>query len=46
MRIGVLGTGLVGSTIGSKLIERGHEVMMGSRTRDNDKAVVWARKAG
>jgi 8-hydroxy-5-deazaflavin:NADPH oxidoreductase len=46
MRIGVLGTGMVGSTIGSKLVERGHEVMMGSRTRDNDKAVAWARKAG
>ena len=46
MRIGVLGTGVVGSTIASKLVERGHEVMMGSRTRDNDKAVAWCRKAG
>jgi 8-hydroxy-5-deazaflavin:NADPH oxidoreductase len=46
MRIGVFGTGVVGSTIASKLVERGHEVMMGSRTRDNDKAVAWTRKAG
>jgi 8-hydroxy-5-deazaflavin:NADPH oxidoreductase len=46
MRIGVLGTGMVGNTIATKLVEGGHEVMMGSRTRDNDKAVGWARKAG
>lgn len=31
-KIAVLGTGNVGDTIGSKLIELGHEVMMGSRT--------------
>jgi 8-hydroxy-5-deazaflavin:NADPH oxidoreductase len=35
MKIGVLGTGVVGSTIASKLIVLGHEVMMGSRTADN-----------
>jgi predicted dinucleotide-binding enzyme len=46
MRIGVLGTGMVGNTIATRLVEGGHEVMMGSRTRDNDKAVGWARKAG
>lgn len=31
MQIAVLGTGNVGDTIGSKLIELGHAVMMGSR---------------
>lgn len=41
MKIAVLGTGTVGATIGSKLIELGHEVMMGSRTRDNEKAKAW-----
>ena len=46
MRIGVLGTGNVGSTIGSRLIRAGHEVRMGSRTRDNAKAVAWATSQG
>jgi len=30
MRVGVLGTGMVGDAIASKLIALGHEVMMGS----------------
>jgi predicted dinucleotide-binding enzyme len=38
MKIGVLGTGVVGQTIASKLKELGHEVMIGSRTADNEKA--------
>jgi predicted dinucleotide-binding enzyme len=41
MNIAVLGTGSVGSTIGSKLIELGHNVMMGSRTANNEKALAW-----
>ncbi len=46
MKIGILGTGMVGETIATKLVELGHEVMMGSRTADNEKAVAWAEKAG
>lgn len=46
MRIGVLGTGGVGETIAGKLIELEHEVMMGSRSASNEKAVAWVRKAG
>ncbi len=42
MKIGVLGTGMVGTTIGSKLIQLGHEVKMGSRTATNEKAKAWA----
>ena len=38
MKIAVLGTGMVGETIGSKLIELGHQVMIGSRTADIEKA--------
>lgn len=41
MKIGVLGTGMVGNTIASKLLELGHEVMMGSRTNNNEKALKW-----
>jgi predicted dinucleotide-binding enzyme len=46
MRIGILGTGVVGATIGSRLIGLGHEVMMGSRTATNEKATQWASAAG
>ena len=46
MKIGVLGTGMVGNTIASKLVTLGHEVMMGSRAAGNDKAVAWAKGAG
>jgi predicted dinucleotide-binding enzyme len=46
MRIGVLGTGVVGRTIGSKLVQLGHEVTMGSRSADNESATAWASEAG
>jgi hypothetical protein len=46
MRIGIIGTGTVGRTLGSKLVTRGHEVMLGSRTRDNAKAAEWVATAG
>ena|SRR6476620_3735916 len=44
MKIAVLGTGMVGDTIGSRLIELGHEVKMGSRTADNEKAKAFVAK--
>ncbi len=44
MKIAVFGTGNVGDTIGSKLIEAGHAVMMGSRTADNEKAKAFVDK--
>jgi 8-hydroxy-5-deazaflavin:NADPH oxidoreductase len=46
MRIGVLGTGMVGRAIAGKLVELGHEVTMGSRQAGNEKAVEWASEAG
>lgn len=46
MRIGVFGTGVVGQTVGSKLVELGHEVMLGSRDAANDKALAWKDRAG
>jgi len=46
MRIAVLGTGVVGRTIGTKLVGLGHDVRMGSRTADNERAAAWARDAG
>ena len=44
MRIGVLGTGMVGRTIAGALAERGHDVRVGSRTA-GDHAVVFADAA-
>jgi predicted dinucleotide-binding enzyme len=46
MRIGVLGTGMVGSTIGTKLVGLDHEVMMGSREAGGEKAQAWVGEAG
>jgi predicted dinucleotide-binding enzyme len=45
MRVGVLGTGVVGQGQASKLVSLGHEVMMGSRTAGNEKAVAWVAGA-
>lgn len=44
MQIGVLGSGITGQTIGSKLLELGHEVMLGSRDEANPPAVAWAKE--
>jgi predicted dinucleotide-binding enzyme len=41
MRIGMLGTGIVGRTLGSGLIGAGHEVTMGSRSATNPMAMEW-----
>ena len=46
MKIGVLGTGMVGEAIGTKLVQLGHEVKMGSRTANNDKAAAWVKQNG
>ena len=46
MKIGVLGTGMVGKAHATRLVQIGHEVMMGSRTRDNPEATGWARSVG
>lgn len=37
MRIGILGTGVVGQTLAAKLRELGHDVVIGSRTEGEDK---------
>jgi len=45
-RIAILGTGVVGNTIGSKLIQCGYEVKMGARTANNEKAAAWVKTNG
>ncbi len=46
MKIGILGTGMVGQTIGSKLVQLEHAVKMGSRSASNEKASEWAKQNG
>jgi len=41
MKIGVLGTGMVGQAIAGRLVEIGHTVMIGSRTSKNERAAAW-----
>ena len=45
MNIGVLGTGMVGETIATALIQQGHNVKMGSRSANNEKAAAWVKKS-
>jgi len=45
MNIGVLGTGVVGETIGTALTEKGHNVRLGSRSANNEKAAAWVKKS-
>ncbi|CAN5177400.1 NADPH-dependent F420 reductase [soil metagenome] len=44
MKAGILGTGMVGEALASKLVELGHDVMMGSRLAGNSKAAAWVDK--
>lgn len=46
MHVAVLGTGIVGRTLATKLVALGHTVTMGSRAAGNDNAVEWASSAG
>jgi predicted dinucleotide-binding enzyme len=46
MRYGVLGTGMVGQTLATRLTELGHDVLMGSRTADNKEADAWRQRVG
>ncbi|HEV7709076.1 MAG TPA: NAD(P)-binding domain-containing protein [Asanoa sp.] len=42
MRIGILGTGTVGQTFGTRLRNLDHEVTLGAREAGNPRAVEWA----
>jgi predicted dinucleotide-binding enzyme len=46
MRIGVLGTGIVGKTIATKLTKLGNDVRLGSRAAGGEKAKAWVKEAG
>jgi predicted dinucleotide-binding enzyme len=46
MKIGMLGTGMVGETLGTKFVQLGHQVKMGSRSANNESAAKRAAKNG
>ncbi|WP_377267307.1 NADPH-dependent F420 reductase [Peterkaempfera sp. SMS 1(5)a] len=46
MRFAVIGTGAVGRTLAGRLLALGHEVALGSRSKDNAAAPAWAEEAG
>jgi 8-hydroxy-5-deazaflavin:NADPH oxidoreductase len=46
MRIGVLGTGMVGETIATKLVQLGHDARMGARDSANARAAAWTAAQG
>ena len=46
MKIAVLGTGMVGAALATKLVQSGHQVIMGSRTADSKPAQDWKNSAG
>ena len=46
MKIGILGTGIVGRNLATKLVDLGHSVKIGSRTKDNKEAIGWTKENG
>jgi 8-hydroxy-5-deazaflavin:NADPH oxidoreductase len=46
MNIAVLGTGMGGNAIATKLVNVGHQVMMGSRTASSDAGQEWLHSVG
>lgn len=46
MKIGVLGTGMVGNALATKLVQVGHPVMMGSRTAESEAGQKWLQSIG
>ena len=46
MQIGILGSGITAQTLGSRLVQQGHEVMLGSWEEAKPASVTWARDAG
>src|SRR5258707_7639982 len=46
MKIAILGTGRVGNALATKLVQLGHQIMMGSRTANSDAGQQWLRSVG
>jgi len=46
MKIGIIGSGVVGQALGTGFVTVGHEVKIGTRKPDDDKLKIWAKQAG
>src|SRR5215475_3833161 len=46
MKIAVLGTGMVGNALATKLVNVGHQVCVGSRTANSEAGQEWLRSVG
>jgi predicted dinucleotide-binding enzyme len=46
MKIGILGTGVVGTALGTGFVTLGHEVCMGARSAGHEKARAWISTTG
>jgi 8-hydroxy-5-deazaflavin:NADPH oxidoreductase len=46
MRVGILGTGVVGKALGKGFVTLAHEVKMGGRSATNEGAIAWAKEMG
>jgi predicted dinucleotide-binding enzyme len=46
MKIGILGTGAVGKALGKGFLALGHEVKLGGREAENEKAAAWVKENG
>ena len=46
MKIAVLGTGMVGNAVATKLVNIGHQIMMGSRSANSEAGQGWLRSVG
>jgi len=46
VKVGIFGTGDVGRALGTGLIGKGHEIMLGGREATNEKATKWVSENG
>ena len=46
MKITILGTGMVGNAIATKLVKMGHQITMGSRTANSEAGQKWLLSVG
>lgn len=46
MKIGIVGSGDVAQSLGTGLVELGHEVMIGSRNTEKQELLSWKKKVG
>ena len=46
MKVGIIGSGEVGQTLGAGFATLGHEVKIGSREPDSEKLGTWVARAG